>query len=442
MSPEQAEGKTASVRSDLYSLGSILYASLAGKAPFAGKSVPETLYALKFTDPIPIRRIAKDTPIELAELVEQLLAKDPNNRPPTALVVGNRMKAMKQGLKKKSETQLGSDIATYETHTSLDLNDFRERLIDLPKNTSDRLTLDAANPSLSQPTDPTLLARPQTDLALGANVSDHPSDFHSSIDDVHSDSHSRETHFTVVEHETGIKKNSAEANLAEPDPKSNLLSIVVIVGGLLVCILGVTYALLPPSADEVYQEISSAIESQDEKKLAQAYDEILFFLDSFPNDERIEIVKGTKNEIEASRLLKKLDDRSLVNIDSTDGVLDFSIANAVKMSESDPANAIQQLKLIQNIYETSAELSVSQEQQLEAIRLLRRKLETQIADKEIAFQKELLELVLSEDQALRGEKKSQFMRSIVELYKDYGWASPAVEHAKKVLSTAENTPSK
>ncbi len=49
MPPEQAEGKSVTVRSDFYSLGSVLYALLAGRAPFAGKSVPEVLYAVRYT---------------------------------------------------------------------------------------------------------------------------------------------------------------------------------------------------------------------------------------------------------------------------------------------------------------------------------------------------------------------------------------------------------
>jgi len=362
------------------------------------------------------------------------LAKDPGHRPPTALVVGNRMKAMKQGLKKKSETQAGNEIATHETHTSLDLNDFHERLIDVPTGTSDRLTLNAANLPPSQPTDPTLLARPQTNPDLAIAGPAHHSDFESLSSEVDSSNTMGGTHFTVVEHEKVGKATFSETTFLETDPKSNLISIILIVGALAACMLGVIYAFLPPTADGVYREISPAIESRDSNELSQAYDKLIYFLERFPTDERAEIVKAAKSDVEAYRLLKKLDNTNRLNHLSSNSVLDFTTANVIKMSESDPESAFNKLKLILNIYESSAELSTDNQQQLEALRLLKSKLEKQIADRESVFQKELLELVLAQEQKLKGESKLRFMRSIVELYQGDNWAAPAVEYAQKVIS--------
>ena len=161
MSPEQAEGKIATSRSDLYSLGSVLYAALTGRAPFSGKSVADTLYALKFNSPTPLRRIASDTPLELAELIEQLLSKDPSSRPPTALVVANRLRAMQQGLRKKSELPESTSIGTQESHTSLDLAEFKKRLAEDIPGTMDRVTIDARESENPQVTDPTSLVNPQ-----------------------------------------------------------------------------------------------------------------------------------------------------------------------------------------------------------------------------------------------------------------------------------------
>jgi len=198
--------------------------------------------------------------------------------------------------------------------------------------------------------------------------------------------------------------------------------------------LGVIYAFLPPTADGVYREISPVIESRDSNELSQAYDKLIYFLERFPTDERAEIVKAAKSDVEAYRLLKKLDNTNRLNHLSSNSVLDFTTANLIKMSESDPESAFNKLKLILNIYESSAELSTANQQQLEALRLLKSKLEKQIADRESVFQKELLELVLAQEQKLKGESKLRFMRSIVELYQGDNWAAPAVEYAQKVIS--------
>ena len=98
MSPEQADGKQITSRCDLYSLGSVLYALLAGRPPFAGKTVVQVITALKNDQPVPLRRLAPDTPDELENIVLQLLEKDPQKRIPTALVLANRLKAMEHAL--------------------------------------------------------------------------------------------------------------------------------------------------------------------------------------------------------------------------------------------------------------------------------------------------------------------------------------------------------
>ncbi len=99
MPPEQAEGKPVSVRSDLYALGAMLFAMISGRSPHSGGSVPEVLYNVRHTIPPSLDKLVPETPPELAELVAELLAKEAAMRPPTSLVVGNRLRSLQQGLK-------------------------------------------------------------------------------------------------------------------------------------------------------------------------------------------------------------------------------------------------------------------------------------------------------------------------------------------------------
>jgi len=84
MSPEQASGTRLDGRSDLYSLGCVAFELLTGRPPFVGDS-PMALLAAHLTSPVPsVREIKPDVPPRLAGVVEQLLAKEPEARPPTA----------------------------------------------------------------------------------------------------------------------------------------------------------------------------------------------------------------------------------------------------------------------------------------------------------------------------------------------------------------------
>jgi hypothetical protein len=80
MSPEQAEGKPVDARSDLFSLGSVLYATCAGRPPFrAGTSVAVLKRVCEETA-TPIREINPDVPDWLAAVIAKLHAKDPAER--------------------------------------------------------------------------------------------------------------------------------------------------------------------------------------------------------------------------------------------------------------------------------------------------------------------------------------------------------------------------
>ncbi|MGB1815662.1 MAG: serine/threonine protein kinase, partial [Rubripirellula sp.] len=100
MAPEQATSEGITQRTDLYALGSVMYAMLAGRAPFTGKTVTQVINALQRDRPVPVDLIRPDVPPELVELIDELLEKSPEDRPPTALAVMNRLKAMKAGLER------------------------------------------------------------------------------------------------------------------------------------------------------------------------------------------------------------------------------------------------------------------------------------------------------------------------------------------------------
>ncbi|HEY3392735.1 MAG TPA: serine/threonine-protein kinase, partial [Lacipirellulaceae bacterium] len=80
MSPEQARGEPVDARSDLFSLGSVLYAMCTGRPPFRADTAYGVLRRISETDPRPIRELAPQTPEWLAEIVERLHSKRREDR--------------------------------------------------------------------------------------------------------------------------------------------------------------------------------------------------------------------------------------------------------------------------------------------------------------------------------------------------------------------------
>ena len=89
MSPEQAKGEQVDGRSDLYSLGMVMYEMLTGDLPLKGDTTIEFLLAHIRTPPRPIREIRPGLQISdgIANLVMQCLEKDPSRRPVSARVL-------------------------------------------------------------------------------------------------------------------------------------------------------------------------------------------------------------------------------------------------------------------------------------------------------------------------------------------------------------------
>jgi serine/threonine protein kinase len=85
MSPEQAAGREGlDGRTDLYSLGVVLYTLLAGRLPFEGADAGELLAKHLTQEPAPLRKARPDAPEELTAAVMRCLAKDPDARWPDA----------------------------------------------------------------------------------------------------------------------------------------------------------------------------------------------------------------------------------------------------------------------------------------------------------------------------------------------------------------------
>jgi serine/threonine protein kinase/Tol biopolymer transport system component len=110
MSPEQARGKEVDTRSDVFSLGAVIYEMIAGARPFEGETPSDTLAAILKTEPPPISELMPEAPPELVRIVHKSLRKDREERYQVIKDLLLDLRALKQEL--EFQEKIGSRTAT------------------------------------------------------------------------------------------------------------------------------------------------------------------------------------------------------------------------------------------------------------------------------------------------------------------------------------------
>ena len=182
MSPEQARGDAIDHRSDLFSLGAILYRLCTGKPPFSGENSYAVLTSLAMDTPRSIYEENADAPPALVNLVTSLLAKDPDDRPTSARAVVEALENIRLdlirgdilGLDKESPGLVG-DVplaepadSDYDLVTDLDPVDEEAELPALPDNVEELVGCTLKHYAIRS-----LLARARHGLVFRARDLDH-----------------------------------------------------------------------------------------------------------------------------------------------------------------------------------------------------------------------------------------------------------------------------
>lgn len=335
MSPEQAEGAPITNRTDLYSLGCVMYAMLTRKPPFTGRSVAEVIHSLKFDEPKPVSSRAFDTPVELEELIMQLLSKGPDERIANAMLVGKRLQAMQHGLKRRVEKDL-------EEEEEYRLAEAEE---DDPKTRMGGALPTSARPTVGLPTSVENDVTQATDLSKAVvEVGDE-----TVVTEVSRNGEagspdtlahrSPQTHFVTVDDSQG---GAIERSIAKPADtrKNHLLSTIGLIALLVVVVAGIVWGLQPPSANKLFGRIQTVAELDDDDALIEVKSTMEDFVRIYPQDPRSPEVSALLRDYDAHRLWRRLERRirkrgALANLTT----IQSTYVEAFRARELDPGKA-------------------------------------------------------------------------------------------------------
>jgi eukaryotic-like serine/threonine-protein kinase len=407
MAPEQADGRPVDMRADLYSLGALMYALLARRPVFRGKSLPEVLHKQRFEAPEPLRKYAPDAPEELERVLEQLLVKDPDQRIPNANVLGRRLESLLQEISVSPET-MEAKSGWFE-----------------PRQSSQALP----------PTKPAVTASaeevPPTQVLGDKSGQPSPRQIDAPADgptaEQPSDTPSRPSHFIPVSED---ELDRVEEEQAQP---GTWVQTCALLAALMFMAAAAYWLLQPPSADSLYNRIPAKnaeepITSKSEADQAQ-YD-IIDFLDRFSKDPRAAQLRECQKKIQLFLL-----EWDLANRPEHSLPIGLAYLEAVNSGRSNPELGMAKLQALVDLYEASKDDATLTSQYLTLARQRLAQLQKQVEER-AKPQLELIGERLGVADSLRQddpERAGKMYRAVIELYGDKPWAAQAVGRAREAL---------
>lgn len=432
MPPEQATGSAATQRTDLYALGCVMYAMLTGRPPFTGKNVTEVIESLKRDRPVPLDLVNPDLPEALVELVHELLEKKPEDRPPTALAVMNRLKAMRAGLQRE-QTVMHDDRPTQVGPVTSETHDTSATGIEVGSDNSVTASPDARTgvkrkrTIVSKGAGQSVAVDPhQATVVSGGTDKTMRPDGSIPAEPSEADRQSTSTHFQTV---SDGDSRSAVFRDSKPVETANWTQWLSVAGMIAVLAVGCglfIYASRPPTPDQLY---AAALTGDSRARRA--------FINHCPDDSRFDEIFNLDMAHQLDSVLRRL------SIKITLDGFEEGFVNAMENRDQNPKESIDRIQQWLNVYDAGNE---SAEKELDELITLAKHEKTQLMQRAPQIKlspsaKKLLDEIEAKVRAGDSEQTRVFLTGIIETHGNEdgedSWATPAVEEAQKQLQLLE-----
>jgi serine/threonine protein kinase len=459
MSPEQASGERVTPLSDIYSLGSVMFAMLAGRPPFRSNSLPEMLQKQRFEEAPLVSRFVAGIPPELEELVARLLSKDPPARAANALVLSRQLGSMEHGLsiirqRPPEEQQSSADGPALEGKT---LGDEAPAVAPSePKKALEIFTggipYDPNAPTLVAPGGSAAVAPPiiKSPVARADKTATDKKQF--SIDEaaaaVSIAPPEAETKATIVQSRfTTVEEDEQRRDAERESDRQPFYLQVAILATSLLMILGVLWWFLqPPSEDSLFAKIQAATNKDDPASILAVEEDAQNYLQRFPDNEHAEIVKQVKNEIDLQHMEQRFRLRTRLSLsrDETLSPIEHDYLEAMNYLPINPDVTASRLQAIIDLYGTQQSRS---EVTADCVELAKRELK-HLRDQSTKASSEYLRMISANLQRARQlqqaspDEAKAIWQSIITLYSDKPWATKQVAEARAALSAADTATNK
>ena len=445
MAPEQASNDPITPRTDLYALGSVMYAMLAGRPPFKGKRITQVIEALKRDRPAPLDMIDPDLPESLVEIVHELLEKAPDDRPPTALATMNRLKAMQAGLLRdqtmdvKRDNTRPPDVITRGGAVVRGNQQTQSSRMDSVQAGEKTIASKDVQTALQQ-------VDPSAGTVHAAGRGPRDATIQAESNATHDSSslakgeHAREqtTHFQTVDQELSGSRVFERAETEQESWLSKAISIGLLGGALLLAVAYAMFGFTKPTAEEYYDQIVAAIEADNVVEAQAAIDAILSL---YPNDELIPEIKDLDYLLRTKAIKKRLEFRK----DRLEAH-EAAYLEGLEMMDGGQKEALKQFQDWLIAYgDPDSDPMVSMEpkereladEMVAVARYQIQRLKTSRPVKTVPQKnRELLEMIQQTD-SLAPDQKRIKLESIIDLHKNDAWATTEVKLARKKLSELE-----
>jgi len=452
MSPEQAKGEMVTQRSDLYSLGAVMFVLLTKRPPLPAKSMHEAIHNLTSKKPPRVTQLAPGIPEQLSQVISRLLEKDPEKRIGTALALSKRLHEILEELKSKAEAKTESasihhDFELPEESVKAGKTKAKETSAPTEVSLSPANKIDESSEfrtvELSQPAKPKTeqAASPDVQPTIASEIEDlklRPLD----DDNKTQQSTPQDTAQNTAKQSYFTEVDTSRKRITRPrvEPKQSIAVIWPYVAGLAfvvaLAVVGIIFVLMQaPDADTLYETIAARADNPSAVK-----QEIKEFLERFPDDVRASQVQYMLFQADSRQHIRRLELKAKLSGPVKLLPIENAFLMALRDREIDPSITLIRLQAVAQMYESNQDdMTLDGMQCLSAI-LGQINLLTPIVEEYESNHRAAMEATLKNAQQLTASDPLAAKRAcqgVIEVYRDKAWAQDLVEQATERLKEAE-----